>query len=352
MMKKLAKATLLAAAAFLLAGFPACSSDDDDPTLDKIEIKVDESTVKTTYSVGEAFDRTGITVMATYSDGSTEDVTDKADYEATCNGEVFTTATAGVFEVTLTAFYEDEIASTTCTITVNDGTGNTGNSGNSGSGNENQGNGGNENQGNGGNENQGNGGNENQGNGGNGDAETPAAGTYTFTPDLISTVTSASTTDATVTVDGFVFTYNNVCYKTDKYATSADAESFESDPLAYLKFGGKKQPAKNYIAFTVPAGKTATVKATLFAAPAEDTNRADKYATIAEKTPTGTVVATSTEKTVMTTETFVDSNKNKYFGVPTESGFDKTLSPTVDTTYYLGYLDDTIHFTSVSVTLE
>ena len=133
MMKKLAKATLLAAAAFLLAGFPACSSDDDDPTLDKIEIKVDESTVKTTYSVGEAFDPVGITVMATYSDGSTEDVTDKADYEATCNGEVFTTATAGVFEVTLTAFYEDEIASTTCTITVNDGTGNTGNSGNTGS---------------------------------------------------------------------------------------------------------------------------------------------------------------------------------------------------------------------------
>ena len=122
MMKKLAKATLLAAAtAFLLAGFPACSSDDDDPTLTWIEIKVDESKVKTMYTVGEDFNRTGITVTATYSDGSTEDVTDDAELKATCNGEVFTTATAGNFEITLTAAYGGKTASTTRTIKVEAG---------------------------------------------------------------------------------------------------------------------------------------------------------------------------------------------------------------------------------------
>ena len=131
MMKKLAKATLFAAvAAFLLAGFPACSSDDDDdPTLTGIEIKVDDSKVKTTYTVGEAFDPEGITVMATYSDGSTKDVTDDAELKATCNGEVFTTAAAGNFEVTLTATHGGKTASTTCKIevkasdTTGDGTG-------------------------------------------------------------------------------------------------------------------------------------------------------------------------------------------------------------------------------------
>ena len=119
MMKKLAKATLLAAAAFLLAGFPACSSDDDDPTLDKIEIKVDESTVKTTYSVGEDFDPAGITVTATYSDGSTEDVTAATEFKATYNDEDFTTATAGTYEgVILTATYGGKTDFVTCTITV------------------------------------------------------------------------------------------------------------------------------------------------------------------------------------------------------------------------------------------
>ena len=83
MMKKLAKATLLAAAAFLLAGFPACSSDDDDdPTLTGIKITVDESKVKTTYTVGEDFDPAGITVTATYSDGSAKDVTAATEFQS------------------------------------------------------------------------------------------------------------------------------------------------------------------------------------------------------------------------------------------------------------------------------
>ena len=124
MMKKLAKATLLAAvAAFLLAGFPACSSDDDDdPTLTEIKIRVDDSTVKTTYTVGEDFDPAGITVTATYSDGSTEDVTDDVEFGATYNDEDFTTATAGTYEgVILTASYGGKTDSVTCTITVKAG---------------------------------------------------------------------------------------------------------------------------------------------------------------------------------------------------------------------------------------
>ena len=124
MMKKLTKLTklalLAAATAFLLAGFPACSSDDDDdPTLTGIKITVDASKVKTTYVVNEAFTSTGITVTATYSDGSTKDVTNATEFKATYQGNAFTTATEGTYEnVILTATYEGETDSTTCTIKV------------------------------------------------------------------------------------------------------------------------------------------------------------------------------------------------------------------------------------------
>ncbi|MDE7391534.1 MAG: bacterial Ig-like domain-containing protein, partial [Treponemataceae bacterium] len=127
MMKKITRiAALLAATAFLLAGFPACSDDegDDDPTLEKIEIGIDTNTVKTTYSIDEDFDKAGITVTAKYSDGSTKDVTADATFAATTeDGEPFTTTAEGTFEVTLTATYEGKPASTTCTITVKNGGG-------------------------------------------------------------------------------------------------------------------------------------------------------------------------------------------------------------------------------------
>ena len=190
----------------------------------------------------------------------------------------------------------------------------------------------------------------------NGGAETPAGKTYTFTPAAISDVKSASDTDATVTVDGFVFTYNNVIWAEENYAASADATSFESAKGAYIKFAGKMQfsetGGKNYIAFTVPAGKKATVKAVLYAASNGANSRNGKKAkivTVAGKTMTP--VSESLKGAVMTTSTITSNGSEKYFGVPTETDFDKALEPTEDTTYYLGY-DDTLHFTSVSVTLE
>ena len=125
MMKKLTKAMLLAAAtAFLLANFPACSSDDDDPTLNQIKIRVDESRVKTTYTVGEEFDLTGIMVAATYNDGGTKDVTAATDLKVTCNGEPFTTAAEeGDIDVTITATYEGKTDSVTRTIKFEDSKG-------------------------------------------------------------------------------------------------------------------------------------------------------------------------------------------------------------------------------------
>ena len=126
MMKKITRiAALLAATAFLLAGFPACSDDegDDDPTLEKIEINADGA--KTEYNVGDPFDNAGITITAKYSDGSTKDVTADATLTATSeDGEPFTTATADTFEVTLTATYEGKTSEpVTCTITVKNGGG-------------------------------------------------------------------------------------------------------------------------------------------------------------------------------------------------------------------------------------
>ena len=122
MMKKLAKAMLLAAAtAFLLAGFSACSSGADDPTLNPTlkGIKVSKSEVKTTYTVGEELDLTGIRVTAIYDDGGMEDVTDVAtDFKAIYNDKDFTPATAGDFEVTLTATYRGKTGSGPCTIVV------------------------------------------------------------------------------------------------------------------------------------------------------------------------------------------------------------------------------------------
>ena len=127
MMKKITRiAALLAVTAFLLAGFPACSDEDDDgdPTLDKIEIGIDEETVKTTYNIGEEFDKTGITVTAKYSDGSTKNVTADATFAATTEDGEFTTEAEGEFEVTLTATYGGKTsAPVTRTITVKAGDG-------------------------------------------------------------------------------------------------------------------------------------------------------------------------------------------------------------------------------------
>lgn len=120
MMKKLIKLALLAVTtAFMLAGFPACLSYED-PILIEIEINVDESKRAAEYTVGEDFNPADITVVtARYSDGSKKDVTADAEFNATCNGNQFTTEKVGTFAaVTLSATYGGKIASISYTIKV------------------------------------------------------------------------------------------------------------------------------------------------------------------------------------------------------------------------------------------
>ena len=236
MMKKLAKAMLLAAAtAFLLANFPACSSDDDDPTLNQIKIRVDESRVKTTYTVGEKFDRTGIMVAATYNDGGTKDVTDDTDFKMTYNNDVFTTETAGMYKgVILTATYGGKTDSVTCDIEVkaSDTTG-----GNEG---ENQG----------------------GGNGGGNEGENQGGGTtYTLDITAIPETTGATTkVDDTVTV---VSTIKNSSGKdqTIKYSSAND----------YVQMSGAKAQAGYGLQLTLPKAAVITATATEKNATTSDT---------------------------------------------------------------------------------
>lgn len=120
MMKKITRIAALLAATALLFGAIGCSDDDGDdgdPTVTGVEIAVAED-AKTEYKVGEEFDKTGITVTATYSNNTTKDVTANVEIAVTYNDEPFTTATAGTFDVTLTATYGGKTAYKTCEITV------------------------------------------------------------------------------------------------------------------------------------------------------------------------------------------------------------------------------------------
>lgn len=120
MVKKLTKLALLAVTtAFMLAGFPACLSDED-PTLIEIKINVDKSKRAAVYTVGEDFNPADITVVtARYSDGSKKDVTADAEFNATYNGNQFTTEKVGVFPaVRLSATYGGMTASIPYAITV------------------------------------------------------------------------------------------------------------------------------------------------------------------------------------------------------------------------------------------
>ena len=70
-MKKLG--TLILAIGLVL-GFSSCKTETEEVTLEKIEITAQPS--KTEYLVGEELDTTGLEVTATYSDDSTQVVTD------------------------------------------------------------------------------------------------------------------------------------------------------------------------------------------------------------------------------------------------------------------------------------
>ena len=76
------------------------------PTLTDITVKT--MPAKTTYTIGESFDQTGLTLTATYSDGSTKTVTGGF----TCSG--FSSTTAGTKTVTVT--YEGKTTSFTVTV--------------------------------------------------------------------------------------------------------------------------------------------------------------------------------------------------------------------------------------------
>lgn len=78
-------------------------------------IAIGGSATKTTYNVGDAFDYSGLTVTATYSDNSTSDVT--TDVTWTVNNDL---SEAGTYDVTVTATYEGKTASKTYSVTVNE----------------------------------------------------------------------------------------------------------------------------------------------------------------------------------------------------------------------------------------
>ncbi len=138
MRKKLSKIALLAATtAFLLAGFPACSDDDDEePTLKDIEIDVSEAV--STYTVGDPISYDGITVTATYSNNEKKDVTKDAKIVAKIGDlEITTLEKPEKCQVTFSATYEEKTAYKTHEITVNvkNGNGDTPGTGNGESGN-------------------------------------------------------------------------------------------------------------------------------------------------------------------------------------------------------------------------
>lgn len=76
-------------------------------------IAIGGSATKTTYNVGDAFDYSGLTVTATYSDNSTSDVTADATWSSDNS-----LTTAGTFDATVTATYEGKTATKTYSVTV------------------------------------------------------------------------------------------------------------------------------------------------------------------------------------------------------------------------------------------
>ena len=74
-------------------------------------VAVTKQPAKTTYNVGESLDKTGMVVQATFSDGSTANVTDY-----TCSTEAFTVP--GVQNITVTYKENGETAKTTFPVTV------------------------------------------------------------------------------------------------------------------------------------------------------------------------------------------------------------------------------------------
>jgi len=105
--------SLIYAIAFVaVIGFSAlsmtsCAEPDDGPSVNSIAVTTKPT--KTEYEMGESFDKTGLVVTATYSDGTTKDVTGECDIIG------FESITKGV--KTITVNYKGKITQFTVTVT-------------------------------------------------------------------------------------------------------------------------------------------------------------------------------------------------------------------------------------------
>ena len=86
------------------------ASESESATVTGITVKT--APTKTSYTIGDTFDPTGLVLTATYSDASTADVTYGTDSGITFSG--FDSATAGT--KTITATYEEQTATFTVTV--------------------------------------------------------------------------------------------------------------------------------------------------------------------------------------------------------------------------------------------
>jgi len=86
---------------------------DAEDTRAVLSLVIGGSATKTTYSVGDAFDYTGLTVTANYDDGTTGVVTSRVEW--TVDNDL---QTIGTFNVTVTATYKEKTTKKTYGITV------------------------------------------------------------------------------------------------------------------------------------------------------------------------------------------------------------------------------------------
>ncbi|MBD5426965.1 MAG: hypothetical protein HDR38_05370 [Treponema sp.] len=119
MKKRLSKLALLAvAAAFMLAGFPACDDGDDGGEPSPVvlaSIQVQDKPTKTTYTVNEDFNPAGLVIKEVYSDGNTSDV---AYSEGNKDDFAFTgfDASKPSESVTVTVTYKEKTADFTVSV--------------------------------------------------------------------------------------------------------------------------------------------------------------------------------------------------------------------------------------------
>lgn len=111
--KKIAVMSTLLFFAPVTATLAACSNETADQQKELVKIAVTKNPTKMEYEVGEKIDITGMSITATYSDGSTEDVTSKC---TTNKDGVSLTETDRIFYVKYT--YEGKTKTVPVNITI------------------------------------------------------------------------------------------------------------------------------------------------------------------------------------------------------------------------------------------